>query len=62
MEQTKIDRINALARKQRESGLSPEEKEEQKQLRQEYVQAVRTNLRSTLDNTIILDEKGNRIK
>lgn len=62
MEQTKIDRINALARKQRESGLSTEEKEEQKQLRQEYVQAVRTNLRSTLDNTIILDEKGNRIK
>lgn len=62
MEQTKIDRINALARKQRETGLSPEEQEEQRQLRQEYVQAVRTNLRSTLDNTIILDEKGNRVK
>ena len=45
MEQVKIDRINELARKSKtEAGLTPEEKEEQAALRQEYVAAVRANL------------------
>ena len=42
MEQSRIDRINELARKSRtEEGLTPEEKEEQARLRQEYVAAFR---------------------
>ena len=36
MEQEKIDRINYLARKSRETVLSPEEKLEQEALRTEY--------------------------
>ena len=41
MEQSKIDRINFLARKSRESGLTEDEKKEQQKLRAEYVAAFR---------------------
>lgn len=46
----KVARINALARKSREEGLTPEELEEQKQLRREYVDGVKNSLRSHLDH------------
>ena len=62
MKQEQIDRINALARKSRESGLTDEEKEEQLALRQQYIQEYRDSLISQLDNTDIVDEKGNRRK
>jgi uncharacterized protein YnzC (UPF0291/DUF896 family) len=46
-----INRINELYRKQKsEEGLTEEEKEEQKALRQKYVDAIRANLRSNLDS------------
>ena len=60
MEQSKIDRINELARKSRTAELSEEEKDEQKALREEYVNSFRNNLRSTLDTLVIVDEDGNR--
>lgn len=62
MKQTDIDRINELARKSREVGLSEEEKEEQQRLRTEYVQSFRRSLVSQLENTYIVDEKGNKTK
>ena len=60
MNQEKIDRINALARKAKTEGLSPEEIAERDALRKEYVAAVRANLTAQLDNTWIVDEKGNK--
>ncbi len=57
----KIQRINELARKQKTSGLSEKEKEEQQQLRQEYIQAVRTSLKAQLDNITVVDEEGNPV-
>lgn len=62
MNQSKIDRINELARKAKTEGLTPEETAERDVLRQEYVAAVRRNLRSQLDNTYVVDEKGNKRK
>ena len=53
-----IDRINFLAKKAREEGLTEEEKQEQARLRKEYVESVVGNLRSQLDNTYIIDENG----
>ena len=53
-----IDRINFLAKKAREEGLTEEEKQEQARLRKEYVESVIGNLRSQLDNTYIIDENG----
>ncbi len=57
-----IQRINELAKKAREIGLSEEEKLEQKKLREEYIAGFRNNLRQTLENTYIMDEKGNKTK
>lgn len=62
MEQKKIDRINELARKAKQGELTDEEKVERAALRQEYVNAVRASLVSQLDNTYIMDEKGNKTK
>lgn len=57
MEQKKILRINELAKKAKEEGLSEAEKQEQKELREEYLSAIRKNLRATLDNVKIVDKK-----
>ena len=53
-----IERINELYRKSQNEGLTAEEKIEQAKLRNEYIQAVRANLRGTLNNISILNEDG----
>lgn len=60
MEQEKLDRINALARKQKEGMLTPAEKEEQAVLRREYIDSYKRSLVAQLENTYIVDEKGNK--
>ena len=57
-----IKRINELARKAKESGLSEAEKVEQQRLRQEYIQAFRSNLESSLETIVIVDESGKKSK
>lgn len=54
----RIERINALAKKAREEGLTEEEKAEQQQLRQEYIKAFRSSLDQTLDQVYVSDGKG----
>ena len=58
MNQEKIDRINALARKSKAEGLTEEEKAEQAALRREYIQAVTGSLRVQLDNTSVQEPDG----
>jgi len=58
MDDQKIKRINELYHKAKETGLSEQEKEEQKTLRQEYVSAFRRNMRAQLDNIDIQEEDG----
>ena len=60
MEQYKIDRINALARKAKAEGLTQDEIAERDLLRREYVAAVKASLTAHLDVTYIVDEKGNK--
>lgn len=62
MEQKKIDRINELARKSRETELTEEEKAEQAVLRREYIDSFKRSLVGQLENTYIIDEKGNKKK
>ena len=63
MDKKKIDRINELAKKSKsEVGLTEEEKAEQRILRQEYVNSFKASLISQLENTYIVDEKGNKRK
>lgn len=58
MNDSKLDRINALYHKSQNEGLSESEKEEQRILRQEYVAAVRANLRGQLNNISIQNPDG----
>ena len=55
----KIRRINELYHKSKTpSGLTQEEKEEQAQLRKEYIASVRMNLKSQLDRIDIQNADG----
>lgn len=49
----RIKRINELYHKSQKEGLTEEEKQEQAKLRREYVESVRSNLKSQLDNIVI---------
>jgi uncharacterized protein YnzC (UPF0291/DUF896 family) len=63
MDKIKIDRINELARKSKTpEGLTEEEKAEQKILRQEYIDSYKANLIAQLENTYVVDDKGNKRK
>ena len=61
MEKKKIDRINFLAKKKKEEGLTEDELKEQRQLYEEYLEGYRRNLRSTLGNTVIERPDGTRV-
>ena len=58
MNEDKIKRINELYHKSQAEGLAPEELEEQKRLRQEYVESIRMSLKSQLDSIEIVEADG----
>ncbi|MCI8888391.1 MAG: DUF896 domain-containing protein [Hungatella sp.] len=53
-----IDRINELYHKSQDVGLTEEEKGEQRELRQKYIEAIRVNMRANLNNISIKEEDG----
>lgn len=58
MEQDKIDRINTLYHKSKAVGLSPEETKEQADLRRDYIETIRRNMRANLNNISIVEQDG----
>ena len=58
MNDEKIARINELARKSKAEGLTEQERKEQQLLRQEFLAAVRGNLKSQLDSIDIKEPDG----
>lgn len=63
MTEEKIKRINELAKKSKTpEGLTEDEKQEQAVLRREYIDSFKASLVGQLDNTYIVDEKGNKKK
>lgn len=62
MEKAKIDRINFLARKSKNEGLTEDEKAEQTELRNEYREYMRRGYMAEFSNTYIVDENGNKRK
>ncbi|MBR1815495.1 MAG: DUF896 domain-containing protein [Lachnospiraceae bacterium] len=59
MTDEKIKRINELAHKSKTpEGLTEEEKEEQAILRREFIDSVKGNLKSQLDNIDIKEKDG----
>ena len=57
-----IKRINELYHKSKAEGLNDEEKAEQKKLREDYVAAIKGNIRSQLENIKVVDENGNEVE
>ena len=60
MEQSKIDRINELARLKKQRELTAEESAEQARLRKEYIEEWRASTIALLENTYVVDEKVNK--
>ena len=62
MDDKKVARINELYHKSKSEGLTPEELKEQQILRKEYIDSFKASLVGQLENTYIIDEKGNKRK
>lgn len=62
MEKAKMDRISELTALSRQRELTEEEKAERKALREEYLADWRRSTIDVLENTYIVDEKGNKRK
>lgn len=62
MEKEKMDRISELTRLSRERELTEDEKTERAVLRAEYLKDWRESTINVLENTYIVDEKGNKRK
>lgn len=58
MDQKKIARINELYHKSKREELTEKEKKEQFKLRQEYLAAIKKNMRATLDNVSVENLDG----
>ena len=58
MDDKKIARINELYHKAKAEGLTEAEKREQADLRREYIEAFRRNLKGSLDRIDILETDG----
>jgi uncharacterized protein YnzC (UPF0291/DUF896 family) len=58
MNESRIDRINELYRKSKAEGLTEAEKKEQADLRREFVESVKMNLRGQLNNISIQNPDG----
>ena len=57
-----IKRINELAKKSRDVGLSDEERQEQQKLRAQYIEEFRQGVKNTLNNVYVVDENGQEKK
>lgn len=57
-----IDRINELAKKKKNGGLSEQEAVEQKLLYRQYIDAFKANLKSQLEMIEIVDDNPKEVK
>lgn len=56
MEET-VKRINELARKAKQTGLTDEELEERNELRKKYIELFRASMRNQLDNIKFVEDE-----
>lgn len=58
MDEISIKRINELARKKKNVGLTPDEQNEQQELYKRYIAEMKSSLKSQLDNTDVQTPDG----
>ncbi|HLR72873.1 MAG TPA: DUF896 domain-containing protein [Pseudogracilibacillus sp.] len=61
MSKEKLSRINDLAKKSKAEGLSKEEKQEQAELREEYLQNIRKSFTNQITTMTVIDPEGNDV-
>lgn len=61
MSKEKLSRINDLAKKSKAEGLSKEEKQEQAELREEYLQNIRNSFTNQITTMTVIDPEGNDV-
>ena len=57
----KLNRINELAKKAKETGLTTAEQKEQQRLREEYLSNVRSSFKNQLKTMTVIDPRGNDV-
>lgn len=60
MAEVNIARINELARKKKNEGLTDAEAQELHELRQAYIEAFRRSMRAQLDSIVVVEENGEK--
>ncbi|MCI2953753.1 DUF896 domain-containing protein [Staphylococcus caprae] len=60
-EDLNIDRINELAKKKKEEGLTEAEAKEQSKLRKQYLDSFRKGFKQQIENTKVIDPEGNDV-
>ena len=56
-----IDRINELAKKKKEQGLTEAEAKEQSKLRKQYLDSFREGFKQQIESTKVIDPEGNDV-
>ncbi|WP_145463916.1 DUF896 domain-containing protein [Staphylococcus hominis] len=56
-----IDRINELAKKKKEQGLTEAEAKEQSKLRKQYLDSFREGFKKQIESTKVIDPEGNDV-
>ena len=56
-----IDRINELAKKKKEQGLTEAEAKEQSKLRKQYLDSFREVFKQQIESTKVIDPEGNDV-
>jgi uncharacterized protein YnzC (UPF0291/DUF896 family) len=61
LDQVLINRINELAKKSKDGGLTPQEKKEQQKLRELYLKSFRSQFKEHLKSVKVVDPEGNDV-
>ncbi|AVP36989.1 DUF896 family protein [Staphylococcus felis] len=61
LSQEKLTRINELAKKKKQEGLTDLEAKEQSKLRSEYLETFRKSFKDQIENTKVIDPEGNDV-
>ncbi|WP_432720046.1 DUF896 domain-containing protein [Staphylococcus shinii] len=56
-----LQRINELAKKKKEKGLTEKEAKEQSKLRKAYLDSFREKFKQQIENTRVIDPEGNDV-
>ncbi|AID01278.1 hypothetical protein BE24_04000 [Staphylococcus xylosus] len=56
-----LQRINELAKKKKEKGLTKKEAKEQSKLRKAYLDSFREKFKQQIENTRVIDPEGNDV-